>query len=101
MGDWLMLTPDTRVSKVVKGFEESFGVARAQKKPCSPDIQMEDVSQKLNPRDASALHIRSIVGLCPDLMFNIKELASGISSPTLTGLQRLRKLVGYMKHVAW
>jgi hypothetical protein len=104
MGDWLMLTPGISISKVVKVFEESFGVARAQKIPCSAEIQMEDVSQKLNPRDATAY--RSIVGLClyigrerPDLMFTIKELAGGMSSPTLTGLQRLRKLVGYMKHV--
>ena len=35
MGDWLMLTPGISVSKVVKVFEESFGVARAQKIPCS------------------------------------------------------------------
>ena len=99
MGDWLMLTPGISISKVVKVFEESFGVARVQKIPCSAEIQMEDVSQKLNPRDATAY--RSIVGLClylgrerPDLMFTIKELASGMLSPTLTGLQRLRKLVG-------
>ena len=32
-------------------------------------------------------------------MFTIKELASAMSKPTLTSLQRLRKLVGYMKHV--
>ena len=77
-----------------------------QKIPCSAEIQMEDTSQKLNPRDVTAY--RSIVGLClyigqerPDLAFMIKELASGTASPTLTvtGLQRLRKLVGYMKHV--
>ena len=101
MGDSLMLTP---VSRVVKIFEESFGIARAQKIPCGADIQMEDASQVLGSRDATAY--RSIVGLClyisrerPDLMFTIKELASAMSKPTLTSLQRLRKLVGYMKHV--
>ena len=104
MGDSLMLTPGISVSRVVKIFEESFGVARAQKIPCGADIQMEDASQILGSRDATAY--RSIVGLClyisrerPDLMFTIKELASAMSKPTLTSLQRLRKLVGYMKHV--
>ena len=35
----------------------------------------------------------------PDRMFTIKELASNMSSPSLTSVQRLWKLVGYMKHV--
>ena len=35
----------------------------------------------------------------PDLMFTIKELASSMAAPTMTSLQRLRKMVGYMKHV--
>ena len=35
----------------------------------------------------------------PDLMFTIKELPSSMASPTLTSVQRLRKLVGYMKDV--
>ena len=46
------------------------------------------------------------MGLClyigrerPDLMFAIKELSSSMSSPTLSSLQHLRKLVGFMKHV--
>ena len=32
-------------------------------------------------------------------MFTIKELPSSMASPTLTSVQRLRKLVGYMKDV--
>ena len=35
----------------------------------------------------------------PDLMFTIKELASSMASPTLSSLQHLRKLIGFMKHV--
>ena len=35
----------------------------------------------------------------PDLMFTAKELASNMSLPSLVSVQRLRKLVGYMKHV--
>ena len=98
------MTPGTSVSKVVKSFEELFGVARVQRVPCSTDIQLADKSPQLNARDGKAF--RSIVELCldvgrerPDLMFTIKELASAMSCPTVTSLQRLRKMVGYMKFV--
>ena len=104
MGGWLMLTPGTSVEKVVKSFEEKFGLARMQKIPCSADIQLEDNSPKLSVRDSS--HFRSIDGLFlyvgrerPDLMITIKELASSMSAPTMTSLQRLRKMIGYMKYV--
>ena len=100
----LIMTPGTSVSKVVKSFEEKFGVARVQRVPCSTDIQLADKSPQLNARDGKAF--RSIVELCldvgrerPDLMFTIKELASAMSCPTVTSLQRLRKMVGYMKFV--
>ena len=39
--DGLVLTPATSVEKVVKAFEEKFGVARSQKIPCSSEIQLE------------------------------------------------------------
>ena len=104
MDGWLMLTPGTSVEKVVKAFESAFGVARKQKVPCDSSIQLPDGSEKLNSQDCSSY--RSIIGLClyvsrerPDLMFTIKELASSMAAPTLTSVQRLRKLVGYMKHV--
>ena len=100
----LMLTPGTSVSKVVWAFEKAFGSARVQKIPCDGSIQLEDNSEKLKPADASSY--RSIIGLClyvarerPDLMYTIKELACSMSSPTLTSLQRLRKLIGFMKGV--
>ena len=100
----LLLIPGTNVEKVITAFEKSYGVARKQTIPCDNSVQLEDQSQPLNARDASAY--RSIVGLClyisrerPDMMFGIKELASRMSSPTLSAVQRLRKLVGYMKHV--
>eukprot|EP00435_Cladocopium_sp_Y103_P044674 s1582_g12.t1 len=102
MDGWLMLTPGTSVSKVVSAFETAFGPARAQKIPCDGSIQLEDNSEKLKPNDAS--QFRSIIGLClyvarerPDLMYTIKELACAMAAPTLTSLQRLRKLVGFMK----
>ena len=99
-----MLTPGTSVEKVVKAFESAFGVARKQKVPCDSSIRLPDGSEKLNSKDCSSY--RSIIRLClyvsrerPDLMFTIKELASSMAAPTLTSVQRLRKLVGYMKHV--
>ena len=96
-----MLTPGTSVEKVVRLFEDAFGTARKHKGPCDASIQLQDDSEKLSAKDATAY--RSVVGLClyisrerPNLMFTIKELASSMSSPSLTSLQRLRKLVGYM-----
>ena len=63
-----------------------------------------DNSPKLDEKDASAF--RSVIGLClyvgrerPDLMFTIKELASVMSSPSVSSLQHLRKLIGFMKSV--
>ena len=35
----------------------------------------------------------------PDLMFTIRKLASSMASPTMTALQHLKKMIGYMKHV--
>eukprot|EP00435_Cladocopium_sp_Y103_P038874 s175_g10.t1 len=102
--DGLILTPGTSVEKVVKVFEAAFGMARQQKIPCSSELQLIDNSPKLDEKDASAF--RSVMGLClyvgrdrPDLMFTIKELASSMSSPTVSSLQHLRKLVGFMKSV--
>ena len=52
--DGLILTPGTSVEKVVKSFEQSFGMARQQKVPCSSDLQLVDNSPKLDEKDASA-----------------------------------------------
>eukprot|EP00435_Cladocopium_sp_Y103_P067384 s792_g30.t1 len=100
VSDGLVLTPGTSVAKVVKVFEEAFGLARQQKIPCSSELQLVDSSQKLDEKDASAF--RSVVGLClyvgrerPDLMFTIKELASVMAAPTVSSVQHLRKLIGF------
>jgi hypothetical protein len=72
--------------------------------PSDSSSQLPDNSQKLSEKDAGAY--RSIVVLClyigrerPDLMYTIKELASCMSSPTLTSLARSRKLMGYMRQL--
>ena len=83
-------------------YEKAFGVAKVQKIPCDAGIQNEDSSPGLTAKDSSAY--RSVVGLLlylardrPDLMFSVKEVAACMSCPTLCALQRLRKLVGYLK----
>ena len=70
--------------------------------PCDQSIQFEDVSSPLNAKDT--YHFGSVIGTClylardrPDLLFVEKELSGSMSCPTLTSLQRLRKLVGYLK----
>ena len=87
MGDWLMLTPGTSVEKVVRLFEHAFGTAGKLKVPCDASIQLQDDSEKLSAKDATAY--RSVGGLClyisrerPDFMFTIKELASSMSGGT-------------------
>ena len=42
----LVLTPGTSIEKVVKVFEQTFGMVRQQKVPCSSDLQLVDNSPK-------------------------------------------------------
>eukprot|EP00435_Cladocopium_sp_Y103_P028418 s2167_g7.t1 len=100
--DGILIAPGTPVQKIIDSFEQHFGAARSQLIPCDNSILMEDVSTPLNAADVS--HYRSVVGMLmylsrdrPDCMFTIKELAGRMSSPTLTSLQHLRKIVGYLK----
>eukprot|EP00435_Cladocopium_sp_Y103_P055313 s907_g18.t1 len=102
MSDGLMLVPGTTVEKITPCFEQHFGPARAQKIPCDSAIQNEDKSQLLNAVDCKAY--RSVIGLLfyvsrdrADVMYAVKELASCMSAPSLCALQKLRKLIGYLK----
>ena len=88
--------------KIVAYFEKFFGVARHQKIPCDNSIQNDDKSQLLNEGDSKAY--RSIIGLLlyaardrVDVMYCVKELSSFMSCPTVCALQKMRKLVGYLK----
>ena len=103
VSDGLLLVPGTSTFKVVKSFEKLFGAARSQKIPCDSGVQQPDVSPELKSSDAKGN--RSIVGLLLymardrlDIMFTVKELAAFMSKPTLGALQRLRKLVGFLKY---
>ena len=102
MDDGVMLVPGTAASKVVECFEKHFGHARVQKVPTDASLQQEDHSQFLSAEDSKKF--RSVIGLLlylardrADLMFGVKELASAMSKPTLCSVQRLRKLIGYVK----
>ena len=83
-------------------FEKEFGKVRVQLIPCDGGIQTEDLSAEL-PSD-QAFGYRSVVGTClylardrPDLLFTVKELSGAVAKPMFTALQRLKKLVGYLK----
>eukprot|EP00435_Cladocopium_sp_Y103_P051916 s97_g16.t1 len=102
LADGLMIVPGTTVEKVVGCFERAFSVARVQKVPSDGSIQNEDSSQMLGANDSKAN--RSVISLLLnmardriDVMFTVKELASCMSSPSVCALQRLRKLIGYLK----
>ena len=98
----LVLTPSTNVSKLVETFESHFGTVRVQHVACDNGFQLPDVSAQLTARDAFAYR-SAIGGLLylardrPDLAFPVKELSSKMSQPTVTVLQRLRKVMGYVK----
>ena len=101
--DGILVAPGIPIQRIVETFEEAFGPARAQVLPCDGAIQLEDSSQLLSVTDATKF--RSVVGMAlylgrdrPDAMFAIKELAGKMSRPTLSSLQHLRKLVGYLKN---
>ena len=100
--DGLLVVPGTTVEKVLGCFEKYFGAARIQKTPCDAGIQQEDMSKELGLYESGCY--RSIIGLLlylardrVDIMFTIKELATSMSKPTLCSLQRLRKLMGYLR----
>ena len=87
---------------LLRYFERFFGPARAQKIPCDSSIQNEDESRPLTSGDSKSY--RSVIGLLlyvardrVDVMFAVKELSSRMAAPTLLALQRLRKLIGYLK----
>eukprot|EP00435_Cladocopium_sp_Y103_P061662 s367_g23.t1 len=100
--DSCLLLEQLSTDKVVSCFEKAFGVAKMQKIPCDASIQNEDNSPSLTLADSSAY--RSVIGLLLylardrlDIMFSVKELSSCMSAPTMGALQKLRKLVGYLK----
>jgi hypothetical protein len=106
--DGLMIVPGTAIERVVACFENAcfenvfFWPARAQKSPCDSSIKNAGTSQPLTTADGRA-H-RGVTGLLlflarerMDVMYVVKELATCMVSPSLCVLQRLRKVIGYLK----
>ena len=104
LSDGLLIVPGTTVEKVVAYFERFFGPARSQKTPYDSSIQNQDESRPLTGGDSKCY--KTVLGLLlyvarerVDVMFAVKELSSCMEAPTLLALhlQRLRKLIGYLK----
>lgn len=100
LNDGLMIVPGTMVDNSVQSFEGFCGLARRQKIPCDSGIRQEDSSQKFKTGHA---HFRSIIGQNlardrMDIIYCVKELSAPMSCPSVCSLQRLRKLIGYLKY---
>eukprot|EP00435_Cladocopium_sp_Y103_P035975 s2896_g9.t1 len=86
----IALVPGTNISKLVENFEACFGSVPVQRVACDSSIQFPDVSSNLLSHDAYAYRSGGLLYLArdrPDLLFCVKELASRMSSPTVTALQ--------------
>ena len=98
----LLVKPGQYARKMIALFEETFGQVKKQRIPASADIQDANSSNLVGYQEATAF--RSITGMGIylaqerlDIAYTIKELASKMSSPTEVAVQRMRKLVGYLK----
>ena len=100
--DGLALLPGSSIGKLIQVWEEKFGKLRSSTTPADSSIQMEDNSPCLVGNDVT--FFRMAVGTClyitrdrPDVAFTVKELSSYMSSPTISALRHLKKLVVYLK----
>jgi hypothetical protein len=84
--DGIMVAP---VEKVLACFEKFFGTIRVQKVPCDAGIQQQDMSKELGQSGNSCYR---------GIMLTVKELAKSMSKLTLCSLQRLRKLIVYLRY---
>ena len=89
------------IQKMLEAFEERFDMVRIQQVPADGGIQVQDGSQELNGPDSTTY--RSVTGMALylaqkryDIAYCIKGLAWKMK-PTVLSLQRLRKLLGYLK----
>ncbi|CAL1143463.1 unnamed protein product [Cladocopium goreaui] len=86
--DGIVVKPGNYIQKMLEAFEERFGMVRIQ--------------QELNGPDSTTY--RPVTGMASylaqeryDIAYCVKELASKTVKPTILALQRLRKLLGYLK----
>ena len=102
VSDGIVVKPGNYIQKMLEAFEEHFGTIRVQQVPADSGIQVEDNSQELHGSDATVY--RSITGMAlylaqerNDISYCVKELCSKMVKPTVLSLQRLKKLLGYLK----
>ena len=100
--DGIVVKPGNYIPKMLEAFEEHFGMVRVQQIPADSGIQVQDNSQELNGSDATVY--RSITGMALylaqeryDISYCVKELSSKMVKPTVLSLQRLKKLLGYLR----
>lgn len=99
----LKVSPGKYAENMIEAYEEKLGRTKVQKLPCSQEMLEPDGTTLLHAELASLY--RSVVGCGiylsqerPDIAFTIKELASSMSCPTTGSLNKLGKLIGYLKH---
>ena len=100
--DGIDVIPGKYAKTMIENFEKRYGPAKKQKVPCGDEAQ-EIGANGLLPQDEAALY-RSLVG-CGiylaaervEISYAIKQLAGGMSSPTYSHLQVMRKLIGYLR----
>jgi len=83
----IMVAPT--VEKVLACCEKFFGTTRVQKVPCDAGIQQKDMSKEFGQSDTSCYR---------GIMFTVKEYATSMSKLTPCSLQRLRKLMVYLRY---
>lgn len=100
----LAVRPGGYAANVVKTFEDQFGPVQKQRLPATADMQDLGGSSTVSSQEAEASVYRSVVGMgiylaqerC-DIAFTFKELASKMAGPTEISIQKMRKLLGYLK----
>jgi hypothetical protein len=94
--------PGRYAESLIESFEAKYGNVKVQHVPCGDEAQ-EISNAVLLPPDEASLY-RSLVGSGIylsqeriELGYVIKQLASGMSSPSMGHLQVMKRFIGYLK----
>ena len=100
--DGLSILPGRYGEDMIEAFEKRYSAVKLQNVPAGAEIQEPDGSPLLGYEEASLY--RSLVGSGIylgqerwDVCFAVKELASYMTNPTVGAMDRMRKLLGYLK----
>ena len=101
--DGIDILPGGYAETMIEAFEKRYGPVKLQQVPCGDDAQEISTSGPLLMEEAKLY--RSLVGSGIylsqeriEIGFIIKQLASGMSNPSRSHLQVMRKLIGYLKN---